>query len=149
MNCVNKIVLFLDIDGVLNQYRHCERVRRCHLKKIGWSKCFDPYPKKVIRLSRLVKKYNIDVFVFSAWTKSSLEKFLPFNLVGDTRKNISNLNYIAKSYERSILIEDEVRGYLNRGYTFEVDKVIIPQCDFGLVLKDFKILERYLKESFI
>ena len=146
---MNKIVLFLDIDGVLNQYRNCERIRRCHSKKIGWSKCFDPYPKKVLRLARLIKKYNIDVFVFSAWTKSNLEKFLPFNLVGDTRKNISKLNDIAKSYGRSILIEDEVKGYLNKGYPFEVDKVIIPHYNFGLVLKDFNILERYLKESSI
>lgn len=141
-----KTVLFLEIDGVLNQYRNCERVRRCHSKKIGRSKHFDPYPKKVLRLSKLVRKYNIDVFVFSAWTKSRLEKFLPFDLVGDTRKNISKLNDIAKGYERSILIEDEVRGDLYKGYTFEVDKIILPHYKFGLVLKDFKVLERYLKD---
>lgn len=141
-----KICLFLDIDGVMNQYRHSERIRRCHSKKIGWSKCFDPYPKKVQRLTKLIKKYNIDVFIFSAWTKNNLIPFFKFDIKGDTRKSIAELNDIAKNYDISILIEDEVLGYKHKGYTFEVSKIFIPHYDFGLVKKDFNKIKNYLKD---
>lgn len=63
-NLTPRICLFLDIDGVMNQYRHCERIRRCRSKKISRSKCFDPFPKKVQRLSKLIKNYNIDMFIY-------------------------------------------------------------------------------------
>lgn len=144
-NLTPRICLFLDIDGVMNQYRHCERIRRCHSKKIGRSKCFAPFPKKVQRLSKLIKKYNIDVYIFSAWTQKELEKFFPFNISGDTRKSVSEINRISKDYDVSILIEDEVIGYTNKGYVFEVSKIFIPHYDFGLVKKDFNNIKNYLK----
>src|SRR5574344_1803919 len=97
MNNINsKICLFLDIDGVMNQYRRCERIRRCRSKKIDWSKCFDPFPKKVQRLSKLIKEFNIDVYIFSAWTQKELEGFFPFKIAGDTCKNINIVNKISK-----------------------------------------------------
>ena len=48
-NLTSKICLFLDIDGVMNQYRPCERTRRCRREDISRSGCFDPFPKKILR----------------------------------------------------------------------------------------------------
>lgn len=140
-----KICLFLDVDGVLNQYRISERIRRCQNSKIGRSKCFNPYPKKVKRLSSIINKYNIDVYIFSAWRKEELEKLVHFKLLGDTRKSIEAVNSIAKSYDYSILIDDEYSALIKRYGTPEVDKFFQPNYEFGLCKKDFRLLKLYLK----
>ena len=141
------IALFLDVDGVLNQYRASERRRRF---KISYNYTFQPFHKKVLRLSKLVKKYNLDVYLFSAWTIEDLQIHLPFKIKGDTRKWACNVNDISKKYKHSILIDDEVSGFINKtGERYDLDSAIItyqPNYNFGLVLKDFKNIERILKE---
>lgn len=148
-----KGVLFLDVDGVLNQYRHCERKKRYHryLKSDTITNDgFDPYPKKVMRLAKLVKKYNLDVYVFSAWTDENLQPHLPFKLSGDTGKWAKNVHEIAKDYDYSLLIDDEIHS--NRIIGKErmgLDDSIVsyqPNWWYGLVLKDFKKIDKILKD---
>lgn len=140
-----KICLFLDIDGVLNQYRRCERIRRCNNPKIGRSKCFDPFPKKVKRLASIIKKYNIETYIFSAWRQEELEEFLPFNIYGDTRKSVKEVNEIAKNYDISILIDDEASAVITRYGPIEVSKIFQPYYNLGLCKKDFSDIKNYLK----
>lgn len=138
------IVLFLDVDGVLNQYDRHERIRRC--KKVKYkSECFNPFTKKVLRLSKLVKRYNIDVYVFSAWELVDLQEFLPFKLKGNTRKNIENVNNLSLQYKHSILIDDELSAYEDRYGKIKVDKKLQPYYEYGFCKKDYVILENYLK----
>ena len=149
---MNDIVLFLDVDGVLNQYDNHERIRRHNIhKKNGFSaetEEFNPYPKKVKRLSKLVKKFNIDVYVFSAWTEENLQPYLPFKLKGDTGKWIENVNKIAGNYKFSILIDDEISAILLNGTNCSeerLNKNILtyqPYFNHGLVSKDFRELEK-------
>ena len=150
-----KIALFLDVDGVLNQYRISERIKRYkkHERK-GFSEetdCFNPFQKKVLRLNKLIKKYKIDVIVFSAWTEKDLQSHLPFNLKGDASKWISDVNFYAKQYDKCLLIDDEISSILERGckgekIKFENNIIFYqPNSDFGLVLKDFKKIENILK----
>ena len=114
-----RIALFLDIDGVLNQYDNHERRNR--YRKYINSGCLkendslNPYPKKVQRLARLVKKYNLDVYLFSAWTEDDLQPFLPFKLVGDTNKWVKNVHEVSKDYDASLLIDDELPAYIGKG----------------------------------
>lgn len=142
------IALFLDVDGVLNQYRVSERIKRF---KIGYDYTFQPFSKKVLRLAKLVNKYNLDVYLFSAWTIDDLQRYLPFKIKGDTRKWACNVNDISKEYKHSILIDDEVQGLFNNvGERYDLDSTIItyqPNYNFGLVLKDFKNIERILKTT--
>jgi len=143
---MKKTALFLDVDGVLNQYRRCERIRR---HKIDYDYTFRPFRKKVIRLAKLVKKYNLDVFVFSAWTIENLQPHLPFELKGDTRKWSERVLDIAKNYDTSILIDDELSSGLFGHERTEIPKELIiyqPHYDFGLVLEDFKKIDKMLKE---
>ena len=141
-----KTVLFLDVDGVLNQYNIPQRIRR--KRTHGFSKMFDPFPKKVQRLSKLVKKYNIDVYVFSAWTIDNLRPFLPFTLSGDTRKYANDVEEIMKDYDKCILIDDEVSwgiyGHERKPIPKDLEVINI-DGDYGMVLEDFKKLERTLK----
>ena len=140
------IALYLDVDGVLNQYRECERMRRF---KIGYEHTFNPFQKKVLRLAKLVKKYDIDVYVFSAWSFDDLQPHLPFKLKGDTHKWACTVNEIAEGYKYNLLIDDEVSGFIHKkGERYELDsKVDTYQNNylFGLVLEDFKKIERILQ----
>jgi len=144
------IALFLDVDGVLNQYRRSECIRR---HKIDYDFCFTPFKKKVMRLSKLVKKYNLDVYVFSAWTEENLQPHLPFKLCGDTGKWIENVNEASNKYKHSILVDDEIspkmgkeNGYGGEQVNLKEDIVTYqPHYNFGLVLKDFKKLDKILK----
>jgi len=152
---LKNIVLFLDVDGVLNQYDHHERIRRHKLhKKAGFSMetdSFNPFIKKVLRLTKLVKKYNIDVYVFSAWTAKNLQPHLPFKLTGDSNKWISNMNEIAEEYKHAIVIDDEISVISEKGCKGEdvrIDKNIItyqPYYKLGLVKKDFNNLNHIFK----
>jgi hypothetical protein len=153
---MNNIVLFLDIDGVLNQYNIHERIRRYKIhKKDNFSKktdVFNPFPKKVLKLFKLIKKYNIDIYVFSAWTQEDLETHLPFELKGDTGKLIKNLNEISKTYKYSILIDDELFAIEKigvKGQNIRLNKNLIkyqPNLKYGLVNKDFIKLEKIFKK---
>jgi len=148
---MKKIALFLDVDGVLNQYRRSERIRR---HRIDYDFCFAPFKKKVARLTKLVKKYNIDVYVFSAWTEENLQSHLPFKLSGDTLKWIKNVNKQAEEYEHSLLIDDEISPKMGKENGYGGEQVVLteniitykPHNNFGLVLKDFKKIDRILKE---
>jgi len=152
----NKIVLFLDVDGVLNSYDIPIRIRRHKIhKKAGFSKEtdeFNPFQKKVLRLAKLVKKYNIDVYVFSAWTDYNLQPHLPFKLKGDTGKYIDRMNKISKEYKHSILIDDEIisigqRGVKGQDIRFEKNITLFqPKYDKGLVRKDFIKLDKIFQE---
>ena len=140
----NDIVLFLDVDGVLNQYDTHERIRRCKKLKYN-SECMNPFTKKVLRLSKIVKQHNIDVYVFSAWSLDDLQKFLPFKLKGDTRKNIKNVNTISLQYKHSILIDDELLAYEARYGEINVNKKLQPHYEYGFCKKDAVILENHIK----
>ena len=144
---MNKIVLFLDIDGVLNQYRICERIKRN--KRVGWSNAFNPFPKKVKRLAKLIKKYNLDVYVFSAWTQNKLQQHLPFKLKGDTGKYAVRVEEIIKKYDKALLIDDELINNLYGHERKEIPENLNtyqPNYNFGLVLKDFKKIDNILKQ---
>jgi hypothetical protein len=148
---MKNIVLFLDVDGVLNQYDRHERIRRHKLhKKADFSMetdSFNPFIKKVLRLTKLVKKYKIDVYVFSAWTAKNLQPHLPFKLTGDSNKWISTMNEISAEYKHAIVIDDEISVISDRGCKGEdikIDSNIItfqPYYQFGLVKKDFVKLD--------
>ena len=149
---MDNIALFLDVDGVLNQYRRCERIRRHKIEKRNNFKdefdTFKPFQKKVKRLAKLVKKYDIDVYVFSAWTIENLQPHVPFELKGDTRKHGANVNEIAKLYKHNILIDDEASVIFDKSERYNIDRRIAmyqPHYDYGLVLKDFKRLDYILK----
>lgn len=152
---MNKIALFLDVDGVLNQYRVSERLKRHKIyKKSGFDKkydCFNPFRKKVLKLSKLIKKYNMDVYIFSAWTKEDLVQYLPFEIKGDTRKWISNVNKVSERYTNCLLIDDEISIILERGCKGEIlnfnsnIKMYQPNWEFGLVKKDFKKIDKIMK----
>lgn len=137
-----KIAIILDIDGVLNQYRKSERIRR-H-KKLEYLQIFAPYPKKVNRLNRLIKKYNIDIFLFSAWSKQEIEDCTSLSIKIDTRKSVDTVNTYTRGYSEIIFIEDEPKSYIEQGLFYT--KLIQPNYEFGMVLKDFVRLENYLKE---
>jgi len=159
---MKNIVLFLDVDGVLNQYNHHERIRRYKIHRLNnfstKTDTFNPFKKKVLRLSKLVKKYNIDVYVFSAWTIKKLQIHLPFKLIKDTHKWACNVNSISKNYRFSVLIDDEVSSFINKKEIEEyekgryiLDKNIItyqPNYKFGLVKKDFIKLDRLFKSFY-
>jgi len=146
--------IFLDVDGVLNQYRAHERIKRYKkYKRNNFKKeynCFNPYPKKVTRLARLIKKYNIDVFVFSAWKLEKLQPHLPFKLKGDTNKLISNVNLISLNYDYSIVIDDEISVILKKGckgQNIRINSYIHtyqPNGDYGLVKQDFAKLKNLI-----
>lgn len=141
-----KICIFLDVDGVLNQYRISERIRRNRTK--GFNKAFTPFPKKVQRLSKLINQYNIDVYLFSAWTEKKLSPHVPFTIKGDTRKDVNRVNEIAKEYMHSIIIDDEVSVFNKEEYGI-LDSSIIqvqPHYNYGLVSKDFKKIKVLLRE---
>lgn len=138
-----KIAIFLDVDGVLNQYRISERKRR--LKTKGKNKIFDPFPKKIKRISKYVTKYNIDVHLFSAWSKEKLMNFLPFNIIEDTRKSEDKINEISRKYKLSIIIDDEISHYKN--INANIIK-IQPDYIFGFIKKDELILKKILKEYY-
>lgn len=143
---MSKIVLFLDVDGVLNQYDRQARIRRTRTH--GFHKAFNPFDKKVLRLARLVKKYNIDVYVFSAWTQENLQEFLPFSLKGDTNKYAETVLTVMKEYDKCILIDDELSSGLFGHERMVIPKGLItvqPNYDVGMVLQDFKKLEQILK----
>ena len=143
---MSKIAMFLDVDGVLNQYRISERKRR--MRTMGYANTFEPFPKKIIKLAKLIKKYNIDVYVFSAWTIKDLQPHLPFILKGDTNKYAENVINIMKEYKYSILIDDELSSGL-----FGHERTTIPQnlltyqpnYNYGLIQKDFKKINNLLK----
>jgi hypothetical protein len=142
-----KGVLFLDVDGVLNQYNRAERIRRVRTK--GFMECLDPFQKKVKRLHKLVKKYNLDVYVFSAWNKEDLQFHLPFELKGDTRKRGDTTNEISLRYDFSILVDDEASAIFDKKDRYNLSKDIIlyqPNGDFGLVLVDFIKLDNILSK---
>jgi len=154
-----KIAIYLDVDGVLNQYDHHERIRRYKIhKKAKFSSktdVFNPFQKKVLRLYKLIKKYNVDTYVFSAWTLKDLQLHVPFKLLGDTCKWANQVNEISKNYSFNLLIDDEVSSFINREEKdyekgrYKLNKNIItyqPHYNFGLVKKDFKNLERILNE---
>ena len=149
---MKNIVLFLDVDGVLNQYDNHERMKRYKIsEKDGFSEEtdeFNPYQKKVKRLAKLVKTFNIDVYVFSAWTEGNLQPHLPFKLKGDTGKWIKNVNKIAEDYKYSILIDDEISAILLNGTNCSEERLneniltYQPYFNHGLVSKDFRKLEK-------
>lgn len=143
---MNKIAMFLDVDGVLNQYSVHERLRR---NRLVFNSAFTPYPKKIARLSKLVKKYNIDVYVFSAWSIEKLQPHIPFKLCGDTYKYAGNLMRISRSYDFSLVIDDELSSGL-----FGKERMTIPYWIkqyqpnhlYGLVKDDFRKLELIIKK---
>lgn len=140
------ICIFLDVDGVLNQYRISERIRRNRTH--GFNKAFTPFPKKVQRLSKLIEQYNIDVYLFSAWTEKKLKPHVPFTIKGDTNKNVERVNEIAKSYTHSIIIDDEVSVFRDEKYGI-LDPAIIqiqPQYEYGLISEDFRRIKLLLSE---
>jgi len=149
---MTKNVLFLDIDGVLNQYRICERIKRYKKHECDnysdKTNEFNPYPKKVQRLAKLVKKYNLDVYVFSAWTKENLQPFLPFELKGDTGKYASSVQEISENYDVYLLIDDELNGVYGHERVKIPDTLLTyqPNWNFGLVLKDFQKIDKLLKK---
>lgn len=142
--------LFLDVDGVLNQYNIHERKRRY---KIDKQSTFNPFRKKVLRLSKLIKKFNLDVYVFSAWTLEDVLPHFPKEVhkffKGDTKKWISRMNEISKQYRYSVVIDDELSSYnskfLETGKSLKDEEVQInsniiqyqPYYEFGLVKEDF------------
>lgn len=153
MQINNKICLFLDIDGVLNQYRISERVRRYkkHTKNNFSNETneFNPYPKKVQRLTKLVKKYNIDVYIFSSWSQEKLKNYLPFEIKGDTGKYATSVENIMKNYKHSLLIDDELNGNIYGHERVPIPDNLIthqPNWNFGLVLKDFQKIEKILNK---
>jgi len=142
----NKIALFLDVDGVLNQYMVSERKRRVKTK--GFFNVFDPFPKKVIRLHKLIKRYDIDVYVFSAWTKEKLQHYLPFKLCGDTFKLGKFVNKVSEEYKHSVLIDDEASVIFDEKERYNINEKVIkyqPNGDIGLVLNDFKKLDKLFR----
>ena len=129
------IAIFLDIDGVLNQYNINERKRRTRTK--GFDRAFDPFKKKVLRLAKLVKKYDIHIYIYSAWTQEDLEVFLPFKIYGDTYKQIERVNEISKNYDYNILIDDEITHIQDLGLL--KSRVILygVNYQYGLIKDDF------------
>lgn len=147
------IALFLDVDGVLNQYLISERKRRYKIhKRNTYSKetdVFNPFQKKVLRLAKLVKKYKIDVYVFSAWTIEDIQPHLPFKLKGDVRKRAERVANIMNKYDKCILIDDELSGDIFGIERVPIPKEIItyqPDWKYGLVLRDFKKIEKIIEE---
>jgi len=151
---MNKIAVYLDVDGVLNQYNTNQRIYR--KKKHGWGGIMNPFPKKILRLNKLIKKYNIDVYLFSAWTIDDLQPFLPFSIKEDTNKMAKNINRISKNYDFNLVIDDEISAIINRPEIKSYDigrykldsniKTYQPNLEFGLVKKDFRNLERILND---
>ena len=141
-----KICLFLDVDGVLNQYRITERIRRNRTK--GFNRSFDPFPKKVQRLTKLIQDYDIDVYLFSAWTEKKLSPFITFDIKGDTRKKINLVNEISKGYDHAIIIDDEVSVFKKEPYgVLDPDiKQFQPNYEYGLITEDFKRIKQHLSE---
>jgi hypothetical protein len=150
MKNISKIALFLDIDGVLNQYNIDSRKYRY---KKSYNHTFEPFKKKILKLAKLVKKYNIHVYIFSAWTQKELEEYLPFKIYGDTRKWAENVIEISKEYKHNLIIDDEIQ-YQKRIFGHErislPENIILhkPYYDLGLINKDFRKLEHIL-ENFI
>lgn len=71
MSNMNNLILkyvYFDIDGVMNQYRPVKESEDS--KKIGLFKCFNQV-KKTRSFSKLIKNYNIDVYIFSDWIKKN------------------------------------------------------------------------------
>ena len=134
--------IFLDVDGVLNQYNREERMRRVRTK--GFSGAFNPFPKKVQRLHKIIIEFNIDVYLFSAWTTEKLSEFVRFNITEDTRKDVERINEISKQYKKAILIEDELLHFEDK---LDVGILTLqPNYDYGLVLSDFHKLKRLLED---
>ena len=152
INLLGTSAIFLDIDGVLNQYNHHERKRRHNIHKASGFKeeldTFNPAKKKIQQLSAVVNRYNVDVYVFSAWSSERLQPFLPFTLKGDTIKRMTNVIDLMVKYKQNILIEDEYKTEL-----FGKDRLPLPKGltlmkingDFGMVKKDYTKLNRLLK----
>jgi len=143
--------LFLDVDGVLNQYDNAQRKQL--YRKYVRSKfdpkfdVFNPYSKKVFRLSKLIKKYNFDVFLFSAWTIRDLQPFVPFEILSDTRKSSESVIEIMAEYDNALLIDDELSSGLFGYERSQIPSNLItyqPNYKYGLVLRDFKKLEYVL-----
>jgi len=135
---MNKIAIYLDVDGVLNQYDSNQRIYR--KKKHGWGGIMDPFPKKVLRLNKLIKKYNIDVYLFSAWHTEELQPHVPFKIKGELYKLDKLFEIMKVDYDLNILIDDEADHY-NVPKDF---KIIQPYYEYGLVKKDFRNLERII-----
>lgn len=135
-----KIALFLDIDGVLNQYRHSERIKRFENPK--YKDEFDPYPKKILRLYKVLKKYNIDVHLFSAWTKEDLDTIVPFEILTDTGKYTENVNKISLDYDLSILLDDEACCYTVNDNIIKLQ----PNYLFGFTLQTQKDLIKIIED---
>jgi hypothetical protein len=147
-----KSAIYLDVDGVLNQYNYHERKKR-HLvhKASGFKDEFDPfnpYLKKIQKLSSIVKRYDVDVYLFSAWSLEKLQPFIPFKLKGDTNKIMSNVIDIMPLYTQNILIEDEYKMEL-----FGKDRLALPKGlsilkingEVGMINKDFNKLRSKLE----
>jgi hypothetical protein len=147
MKNISKIALFLDIDGVLNQYNIDSR--KYKLKK-HQDYNMKPYKKKILKLTKLIKRYNIHVYIFSAWRQKELEEYLPFKIYGDTRKWAENVIEISKEYKHNLIIDDEIQ-YKTRIFGHEriplPENIILhkPYYEFGLINKDFRKLEHILE----
>jgi len=149
---MNRSAIFLDVDGVLNQYNHHERKRRHKIHKASGFKeeldTFNPSKKKILQLSALVKRYNVDVYTFSAWSSERLQPFIPFILKGDTIKRMTNVMELMSNYSKNILIEDEYKTEL-----FGKDRLPLPKGltlmkingEFGMIKSDYSKLNRLLK----
>ena len=143
--------IFLDVDGVLNQYNHHERKRRHRIHKASGFKeeldTFNPAKKKIQKLASIVKRHSVDVYIFSAWSSERLQPFLPFTLKGDTIKRMTNVIDLMTQYKQNILIEDEYKTEL-----FGKDRLPLPKGltlmkvngDFGMIKKDFVKLNNFL-----
>ena len=147
MKNTSRVALFLDIDGVLNQYNIDSRKYR---DKKSYEHTFEPFKKKILKLTKLVKRYNIHVYIFSAWTLKELEEYLPFKIYGDTRKWAENVIEISKEYKHNLIIDDEIR-YQTRIFGHEriylPENIILhkPYYELGLISKDFRKLEHILE----
>ncbi len=112
---------------------------------------FCAFSQKSFAVSKIGKKYNLDVIVFSAWNIEKLQPYLPFELKGDTSKWISKVNFYAKQYDKCLLIDDEISAILEKGCKGEVIdfenniQFYQPKWEYGLVKKDFLKLNKLLK----
>ena len=130
-------------------YRNDEIKRKYEKFKKGlldYNYILRPYPKKIERLNKIIQKYNLDVYIFSAWTQEELENIYPFKISGDTNKNTKKVIEILSNYDIAIMIDDEVSYYKNDFICIE-EKIsfLQPYYEEGMVLKDFKKLENIIK----
>lgn len=139
--------IFLDIDGVLNDYEFLMRVRKEDPQNC-WSK-FNPKSVEALNylINRLDKKYDVELVISSSWrinlkrTLSRLEAngvdFSSLANLGYTNfingdRELEILQYLNEKNEEKnfVIIDDELFGYAD----YNLDKYLIKTDMMGITL---------------